>query len=260
VKTRVLTAVVLAPIVLGALFLANPYPLLILAAACAYIGGREVSNLLGHNSHAAGAVASLAILLAPRTSDPALLSVIAFSLFLVGVLSAWRGAGSNHSFWIPLSLLWCAAPLYSLVLLHGGDHTELWRLQAPILLAILPLWGGDTAAIFAGQAFGKHLLAPGISPKKTVEGAIANLLACIVVAIGIGYLIEFDLLPSSLCGLAAGTFGQAGDLFESYVKRKAGVKDSGNLLPGHGGLMDRIDSILFTAPAVAVIVTFWARK
>jgi phosphatidate cytidylyltransferase len=151
--------------------------------------------------------------------------------------------------------LWVAAPLAAILYLAPPSTSgELFRWQIPALLAILPLWGGDTAAIFAGKAFGKHLLAPKVSPKKTVEGAIANLLACVLVAWGLGTLLNIATLPAILAGVAAGTFGQAGDLFESYVKRKAGLKDSGNLLPGHGGIMDRIDSILFTAPVVALIL------
>jgi len=121
-------------------------------------------------------------------------------------------------------------------------------------MAIVPLWGGDTAGIFVGKAFGRRLLAPKISPKKTVEGAIANLFACPLVSIPLGLAIGLSWEAGAACGLAAGTFGQLGDLFESYVKRQAGVKDSGSLLPGHGGLLDRVDSLLFTAPIVFAIL------
>lgn len=124
-------------------------------------------------------------------------------------------------------------------------------------MAIVPLWAGDTAAIFAGRAFGKHLLAPTVSPKKTVEGAIANLLACLAAAWGFGVWLNVPAPQSLVCGLIAGVLGQIGDLFESWVKRQANVKDSGTLLPGHGGIMDRIDSILFTAPFVALVLLFW---
>jgi phosphatidate cytidylyltransferase len=124
-------------------------------------------------------------------------------------------------------------------------------------MAILPLWAGDTAAIFVGRAIGKRLLAPKISPKKTVEGSIANLIACLLAAWGLGAWMGIPAAQSIACGLAAGTLGQAGDLFESWLKRRADLKDSGSILPGHGGVLDRIDSILFTAPAVAMILLFW---
>ncbi len=254
-KTRILTAVVLAPIVLGALFLSSPWPLTILAAVMGYVGGREVSRMLGHDSPVAGVLAGLLVALSPLAAHGPLALPSTAALAMLGVVAAWTCARKPAPLLIPFSLLWVAAPLASILYLSPpGPENQIFRWELPALLAILPLWGGDTAAIFAGKAFGKHLLAPAISPKKTVEGAIANLLACVLVAWGLGMLINMPTLPSVLCGLAAGTFGQAGDLFESYVKRKAGLKDSGTLLPGHGGLMDRIDSILFTAPVVALIV------
>jgi phosphatidate cytidylyltransferase len=160
--------------------------------------------------------------------------------------------------WLEVAGLWVAAPLGALVLLHGVPaSTGLFYFASPLLMSIVPLWGGDTAAIFAGKAFGKHPLAPSISPKKTVEGAIANLVACVAVAWGLGALIDLPIAPSIACGVAAGVFGQAGDLFESALKRRAEVKDSGALLPGHGGLLDRIDSILFTAVPVLCILWYW---
>jgi phosphatidate cytidylyltransferase len=155
--------------------------------------------------------------------------------------------------------LWCAMPMAALVFLHQhGQHSQHgWRFATPALLAILPLWGGDTAAYFVGRKWGKRLLAPAISPKKTWEGAIANLAACIAVAVPVAIWIGYAWFVGLACGLAAGVGGQLGDLFESYVKRRAGAKDSGALLPGHGGLLDRIDSLLFTAPVVAIIVSYY---
>jgi phosphatidate cytidylyltransferase len=149
--------------------------------------------------------------------------------------------------------LWPAAPLAALVTLHG-DAGFGWHFDAPILLAVIPLWVGDSLAIFIGRAFGKHAVAPKISPNKTWEGTIANLAGCIVAAFAIGWSIRLSWPIATACGLAAGTLGQIGDLFESAVKRIAGAKDSGGILPGHGGLMDRVDSLLFTAPAVALIL------
>jgi phosphatidate cytidylyltransferase len=139
--------------------------------------------------------------------------------------------------------------------LHGrGAGSQPWQWSAPVFLALAPLWVGDSAAIFVGRAIGKHPLLPKVSPKKTVEGAAANLVGCILAAVGLGALLGEPLALSAAAGLAAGVFGQAGDLFESYIKRRAGVKDSGTILPGHGGLLDRVDSLLFTAPVVVVLL------
>ena len=121
-------------------------------------------------------------------------------------------------------------------------------------MALVPVWAGDIAAIFAGKAFGKHPLAPKISPKKTVEGSVANLLAAVATAWLLGRFLGLSDARSLGAGVAVGILGQAGDLFESWLKRRADVKDSGTLLPGHGGVLDRIDSVLFAAPAVALIL------
>ena len=147
-----------------------------------------------------------------------------------------------------------AAPLASILLLHlTAPGVGTWCLS-PALMALVPVWAGDIAAIFAGKAFGKRLLAPGISPKKTVEGSVANLLAAVLAAWILGRLLGLPDARSLGAGVAVGTLGQAGDLFESWLKRRAGVKDSGTLLPGHGGVLDRIDAVLFAAPAVALIL------
>jgi len=119
----------------------------------------------------------------------------------------------------------------------------------------VPIWAGDTAAIFAGKAFGKHKLAPNISPNKTWEGSIANLLACIGCAFALGMPNHVSALACLLVGLSTGILGQIGDLYESLLKRRAGVKDSGTLLPGHGGMYDRLDSLMMSAaPSVLILI------
>lgn len=153
---------------------------------------------------------------------------------------------------LALILVWILVPIASLNLLHWGGFSSdtiqpMWNVRMPILLALLPLWAGDSAAIFAGKAFGKHKMAPSISPKKTWEGGIANFIACVLAAWGTGAWVGIAPVYGVAIGICTGILGQAGDLFESWLKRKADVKDSGRLLPGHGGILDRIDSLLFTA-------------
>jgi phosphatidate cytidylyltransferase len=116
-----------------------------------------------------------------------------------------------------------------------------------ILLAII--WIGDTAAYYGGRAFGRHLLAPKVSPKKTIEGAIAGLLGAVAAGIIGGSVLTAEPLLL-LAGMSAATAiaGQLGDLAESVLKRSAGVKDSSSILPGHGGILDRLDSLFFAAP------------
>ena len=118
---------------------------------------------------------------------------------------------------------------------------------------ILITWIADTAAYFGGRTFGRRRLAPNISPNKTVEGAISALLAATIVApIYSRWVLpggwEFGLLPATGLGLVVGGFAIVGDLVESALKRECGVKDSGNILPGHGGILDRLDSLVWAIP------------
>jgi len=122
------------------------------------------------------------------------------------------------------------------------------------------IWIGDTAAYAGGRMMGKHKLAPTISPNKTIEGFIFGFFGAILFSM-IWWrleLVRFDV--GLVVGIAAGLFGQIGDLFESALKRECGVKDSSNLLPGHGGLLDRFDSLLFTAPIVAIYIIMFSTK
>jgi phosphatidate cytidylyltransferase len=115
------------------------------------------------------------------------------------------------------------------------------------LAILLVTWGTDTAALFAGQLWGKGKLAPAISPNKSWAGAWGGLIAGIIIAGAFGILVDGNLFLFALWGALASVLGQIGDLCESAFKRFAGVKDSGRILPGHGGFLDRIDSLLFTA-------------
>jgi len=108
----------------------------------------------------------------------------------------------------------------------------------------------DTGCYYFGKKFGKHLLAPVISPKKTIEGAIGGSICGIIGALIVGYFIKLGILQSIVIGILCTIFAQIGDLCESLIKRDAGVKDSGNTLPGHGGFMDRTDSYVLTIPVM----------
>lgn len=135
------------------------------------------------------------------------------------------------------------------------------RLGAQWVLFLLVLvWVGDTAALVAGRLLGRTRLAPLISPKKTWEGATGNLLASTLVAIPFSHWMNLDLAPLALLAAAGSIAGQIGDLFESAFKRGAGVKDSGAILPGHGGMLDRIDSLILATPVVWCYVVWWGAR
>jgi phosphatidate cytidylyltransferase len=127
-----------------------------------------------------------------------------------------------------------------------------------VLGVLVSIWVCDSAAYFAGRAFGKHKFFERVSPKKTWEGAVAGFLASTIIWIIIPKVISslgfLSLFHSILIGLIAGSIGQIGDLGKSLLKRDAGVKDSSNLIPGHGGVLDRLDSILFVFPVLLVLL------
>ena len=140
----------------------------------------------------------------------------------------------------------------SLIRLHN-DFPEGNKL---VFFLLLVVWLGDTGAYYVGKQFGKHKLSPRISPKKTIEGMIGGISASIITAAVIHYTFfpMFPLMHAVIAGVLLSIAGVIGDLAESIWKRSAAVKDSGTLIPGHGGFLDRFDSILFTAP---ILYCYW---
>lgn len=126
-----------------------------------------------------------------------------------------------------------------------------------VALAIAMTFANDTGAYFAGRAFGRHKLAPALSPGKTIEGAVGGLAAALTVTFVAGWtFMPYLSLGERLgIGLVASLVGPAGDLIESLIKRSAGVKDSGHVIPGHGGILDRVDALLFVGAYVYIHVT-----
>jgi phosphatidate cytidylyltransferase len=129
--------------------------------------------------------------------------------------------------------------------------------SAWVALAIAVTFGNDTGAYFTGRALGRHRLAPAISPAKTVEGAVGGLVASLAVVFAARglFMPELGLRDCVMIGVPAAIVGPAGDLVESLLKRAAGAKDSGRLLPGHGGILDRIDALLFVGAYVCLYAT-----
>jgi phosphatidate cytidylyltransferase len=160
---------------------------------------------------------------------------------------------------VTLSWLYCGLLISTLVGLRRlGGHGPAW-----VVLAFVVTWSNDTAAYFAGRALGRHRMLERISPNKTWEGFAGGAVGSIV-----GGLVTRVLLPelqiltvgeTVLVGAGAAVLGPLGDLCESMVKRAAGVKDSGKLIPGHGGLLDRIDALLFVAPWIYVWAAYFVR-
>lgn len=119
-----------------------------------------------------------------------------------------------------------------------------------VWIAFICAWATDTLAYFSGYFWGKRKLIPSVSPKKTVEGAIGGTIGCIFSCVLFGYIFELNYVHMVVMGLFGSIIAQIGDLFASVLKRHIGIKDYSNLIPGHGGILDRFDSILFTAPFI----------
>jgi phosphatidate cytidylyltransferase len=173
------------------------------------------------------------------------LFVLGLAIFIFGtkrpLVEALPAAGITCS-----ALLLVAFPLSFAVRLHG-----LPRMGPRLLLfALVITWAGDTAAYFVGRAMGKHLLTPHISPKKTWEGSVGSMIGSLIVAWAFSYWIRIPLGHLVAMAVIGNVAGQMGDLLESAYKRSAGVKDSGGLLPGHGGILDRIDALILCIPVI----------
>jgi phosphatidate cytidylyltransferase len=143
-------------------------------------------------------------------------------------------------------LVFIALPLSAVVRIHGVG------ILGPklLLFTLVLVWVGDTTAYFVGRSFGRVPMAAQLSPKKTWEGAAANLLGSAIVALALFRWLNIDAFQAVVMACLANIAGQAGDLLKSAYKRGAGVKDSGTLLPGHGGVLDRIDALILAAPVV----------
>jgi phosphatidate cytidylyltransferase len=283
---RVLTAVVLIPIVL-AIVLRAPVPVLaIFAGAVALLAIRELLKL----SEAYGIrplvlptyifVGIFFLIMAAHPGATDLLSTGSFTYFgfCAAVLApflflsiAMRGDELRNGFPAAMvstfAIVYIALPMASLVQLR-----EQWRGAFLLLYLLLLVWAGDIFAYFVGKPLGRHRMSPRVSPKKSWEGAVASVVASVAVGILMFYYaqpISSALLRAHLIEKAAGGIftrqalepiialsiilniaAQLGDLVESLIKRGAGVKDSGAILPGHGGMFDRIDALLFAAPVL----------
>lgn len=197
-----------------------------------------------------GYPASLAVVLCAHAGRAEMiLAVLGLNVVICGFLSLLRFATDRTvletvarqiqgTCYIPLSLS-------LLILLRSAPDGTTW-----IFLLCAIIFAGDTAAFYGGTHWGRRKLSPAISPGKTVEGALAGLAANLAVGAAGKFLLQPDAgwAACLIFSAAVGVAGQAGDLFESELKRAANIKDSGGLLPGHGGILDRIDALLFAAP------------
>ena len=244
---RVVTALFLVPIAVYSALFAPWWVLFAVIAIVALLSFREYAAITGAFAPL-GYAAGVFILLAPQ-HDTAFLILLSTLAAMCLILS------SAHTFVqvaaLVLGIVYIFGSWKTGILLH--DMNPNW-----FLFGLAVNWIGDTLAYYVGRSFGRHKLAPAVSPGKTWEGTVASVISA--VAFGMIYLplaIKGTSLPAAaLLALAANIAAQVGDLAESAIKRGAGVKDSGTLLPGHGGLLDRLDSTMFSLPVLYALVSF----
>jgi phosphatidate cytidylyltransferase len=269
-KTRLLAALIMAPVAIAAILLLST-PWIVALTAVVFLAGLwewfELAEIEDTLARTVLLVAHLALMVAIvwASRSAAGYSYVLFQLASVIGVVWWLLAllwlnryefASNHETWARFFKLaagalaiipaWCA-----LAWIHATEpNGHIWLFTA---LAIV--WAADSAAYFAGRRFGKHKLSPRVSPNKTIEGLAGGVLAGILVGIG-GSLLAgasgAQVPVVALVALAATLASVVGDLYESLLKRHAGVKDSGHLIPGHGGILDRIDGVVAALPVFAL--------
>jgi phosphatidate cytidylyltransferase len=257
---RVLSALVLLPLVIGTVWFLPPVGTLALAAIAAILAFVEFAAIVRANDiHIPRSITGITVLAACIAVGVSLVSLdllLMSAVIALGALAVATGAprpGVLHDAGASvLAVAYIGLPLGALAAVRAiGGREALLLLMAAIVVS-------DTAQYYCGRAFGRRPLAPTISPKKTLEGAIGGLLfgtAAMLVG-GRRVFPDADVLLLTLVSASVAALGMVGDLFESLLKRSAGVKDSSHIIPGHGGVLDRIDSWLFAAPIYYAFVRY----
>ncbi|MCL1630853.1 phosphatidate cytidylyltransferase [Sporolactobacillus sp. CPB3-1] len=258
-KQRVITGLLAGVLYLALLWIGS-FPFAFLAAAIAVISYIElaVMNKMSATSPEVllGAVAVLFIVCSALFSPsvlgpvwPRLVTLLALLLVLFNVMTKNRFSFA-HSAYLFLSVFYIGIPFHLLV------RVRMESLALILFIQIL-IWTTDSGAYFIGRRLGRHKLAPYISPNKTQEGSAGAVIAALAAAFVFQWIIGQPLFDSWMqllgAALLISIFGQVGDLVESAIKRFYGVKDSGKILPGHGGLLDRFDSLIFVLPLLYVL-------
>jgi phosphatidate cytidylyltransferase len=251
---RVATVVPLIPIILWMMFSGPPWLWQVFVLAAVSVGGYELMAMKVPSSlglRVWGSLSSVLVAYAFVFIDSAAAAYGALFIVVLGAM-VWSMLqddpledASIRVGWLLGTPVYVGGTLAAVALVREFPPTGAW-----VLLTMVLAWGSDTAAYFVGRKLGKTKLAPRISPKKTIEGSIAGLAASVVGAVAMSlFLPKLGVLDAVALGILGGASGQAGDLLVSVLKRSSGVKDSGGILPGHGGILDRVDALAFTAPA-----------
>jgi len=282
VKQRIITALVLAPLAIAGIFLLPIKFFMLFTAAIFLLASKEWARFVNPDSQSStilyvfGFVLAITLMLLPVEQlwsasgiHPIVVNGLivaavwwAVSLLLVASYpktnTLWAGSKAVKALFGLLTLV----PFFwaMIVLRSVNIHHDFFYGGALLMYVFLLVWAADTGAYFCGKRFGKHKLAPNVSPGKTIEGFVGGAVSSMIVAFVASVLFEIEADKMVLFFVAAliTTFVSAlGDLSESIFKREAKLKDSGNLLPGHGGILDRIDSLTAAVPVFALTYLLW---
>ncbi|MEZ4299840.1 MAG: phosphatidate cytidylyltransferase [Polyangiaceae bacterium] len=262
---RLLTAAVAAPLLLSLIFLGPSWGWAAFVGVACLVGSIELYGMTHPGDRVSQVVCTaltlgvMAVMWFFGTDARALLALVMLLPVAAVLLTLLRlgemKTAALRMMAVIFGPIWLGGGLGSAILLHrdGGKDGPGF-----VLLALMLSWLSDTGAYFAGRFLGKHKLYEAVSPKKTVEGAIGGIGGAVAGAMLAHFFYMKSLPIAHALGLAvvAGAIGQAGDLGESLLKRSFGVKDSGGIIPGHGGLLDRVDALLFTASISYVYLRF----
>lgn len=262
---RVITAIVLVPAVLAVIFLSPRLPLLLLGvvfavSALALWEFMGLADAMGAKTPRIAVLICLALLLLAIFRRPDLMTpfvgALALALFIVCAFRSPVNRVLPDTAYSVFGLIYIGLSMSSLYLLSTQDNGP-----SLLLFLFLVVWSGDIAALYIGRAFGKRRLAPTLSPNKTWEGSIASVAGSVgitalllwVAQVLSAHSVDALFYPGTethwlSLAVLVNIGAQVGDLVESAIKRGAGVKDSGHLLPGHGGMLDRVDALLIAAP------------
>ncbi len=269
-KQRIITALLMLPIALGGFFLLDGGLFALFIGAVVTLGAWEWARLAGFAAQGL------------RIGYAAVVGALLYLLYLNPALAPWV-LGVAVLWWLLATLLVLTYPASSrywgglsgklliglLILLPAWQGLVLlkqWPQANMLIIAVMVLvWGADIGAYFAGKAFGKRKLAAQVSPGKSWEGFYGGMAASLLITLGVAIYREWSLFDAVLALLGAAVvvaFSVLGDLNESMFKRQAGIKDSSNLLPGHGGILDRIDSLTAAIPVFASLLWLagWAAQ
>lgn len=255
---RVLTAIIFLPILFSALWLGSPIWFAAMAGLAVLLGLYEYYALMKCGGQVQGMIAALAILAAFYFHRHELVLAIVAAFVIVELLVQLYSNSDKDDFGHVLAdaAVRVFGVLYVAVL--GGYIVALTVIESPIqklpakllTLFFIVVFAGDTGAYYTGRTLGRHKLAPKVSPGKTIEGLVGGLAGNVIAALIAHYWFfpELKLEHAIPLAIVMGLLGATGDLCESMLKRGAKAKDAGKLIPGHGGLLDRLDSMLFNAP------------